>query len=702
MADEDPANMEVDKHEDVTPAAIPKMKRKQSSGSSGSGSTMDATTALQDRLAALSAMPQRKGRKKKSFDTVENISRSQSVRDRERYYSLADTKKDLNKIVTQRQQKRKATLQARNEEMKKYIKSKRNVLEDDDAKDTQVNADDPALVIKDRQLVKVDDDGDADLATTPLSPPPRKEENSERVMEIDEEKSKTLTSDSQNVVPSSTTASSSETSQTTQTDSTDVNGDEANAKSQSQSQPAKIDPRKSSSSKPVKTPVANPSVNIPMLSQAGSGGGGTSQSNSKRGTGLFRNLFKKKDKEETAAATSSSSSSSSSDELIDVPEPKRLKYQLPNAKGEKFELYTWLKPTKLLGEGAYAAVCEVLDERTGKKYAIKKNRDVFSNTADARRILREIKLMIHFDHPHVMSLTAVIPPESHDRDTYKDCYLIMPRMDTTLSKVIRSKQKLSERHIQYFVYQMVRAMEYMHSGGIIHRDLKPENILVNAVDCKIKITDFGLARGVHIDVDTPQKLTEYVVTRWYRAPEVMCCSRLYDYQIDVWSLGCITAELYTRRPLFKGRNHIEQLQLIFHYMGTPTDLTWITTDDAKKWIAGMQQKPAQDFSKVLPTATPVCQSFIEQLLTINPHKRPTCTESLKHEWLKEFYREKDYRKCPVFNISFEYEASIKTSFGVRHMMYEELHDFHRLCLKKEQQKMQQYQQYKQRQKQPQQ
>mmetsp|Transcript_27730 Transcript_27730/g.45725 ORF Transcript_27730/g.45725 Transcript_27730/m.45725 type:complete len:397 (+) Transcript_27730:50-1240(+) len=311
MADEDPANMEVDKHEDVTPAAIPKMKRKQSSGSSGSGSTMDATTALQDRLAALSAMPQRKGRKKKSFDTVENISRSQSVRDRERYYSLADTKKDLNKIVTQRQQKRKATLQARNEEMKKYIKSKRNVLEDDDAKDTQVNADDPALVIKDRQLVKVDDDGDADLATTPLSPPPRKEENSERVMEIDEEKSKTLTSDSQNVVPSSTTASSSETSQTTQTDSTDVNGDEANAKSQSQSQPAKIDPRKSSSSKPVKTPVANPSVNIPMLSQAGSGGGGTSQSNSKRGTGLFRNLFKKKDKEETAAATSSSSSSSS-------------------------------------------------------------------------------------------------------------------------------------------------------------------------------------------------------------------------------------------------------------------------------------------------------------------------------------------------------------------------------------------------------
>ena len=112
-----------------------------------------------------------------------------------------------------------------------------------------------------------------------------------------------------------------------------------------------------------------------------------------------------------------------------MAEPKRLKYQLPNAKGEKFELYTWLKPTKLLGEGAYAAVCEVRDERTGKKYAIKKNRDVFSNVADARRILREIKLMTHMDHPHVMGLCGVIPPEPHDRDTYKDCYLIMPGMD---------------------------------------------------------------------------------------------------------------------------------------------------------------------------------------------------------------------------------------------------------------------------------
>jgi len=375
-----------------------------------------------------------------------------------------------------------------------------------------------------------------------------------------------------------------------------------------------------------------------------------------------------------------------------VMEPKRLKYQLPNSKGEKFELYTWLKPTKLLGEGAYAAVCEVVDERTKKKYAIKKNRDVFSNVADARRILREIKLMIHFDHPHVMSLCGVIPPEPHDRDTYKDVYLIMPRCDTTLSKVIRSKQKLSERHIQYFIYQIARGLEYMHSGGIIHRDLKPENILVNATDCKVKITDFGLSRGVHIDIDSPMKLTEYVVTRWYRAPEVMCCSRLYDYQIDTWALGCISAELYTRRPVFKGRNHIEQLQLIFHFMGTPRDLTWITTEDAKKWISGMPYKEPQNLGKLLVGSSKGAQAFIAKLLITNPHKRPDITSALKDVWMKDFARDKDYRKCPVFNISFEYEKSIKTAFGVRHMMYTELHNYHDECARKQEERMKLYMQ----------
>lgn len=158
--------------------------------------------------------------------------------------------------------------------------------------------------------------------------------------------------------------------------------------------------------------------------------------------------------------------------------------------------------------------------------------------------------MIHFDHPSVMGLCGVVPPEENDRETYDEVYWIMPRMDTTLKRVIRSKQKLSGRHIQFIIYQIARGLEYMHSGGIIHRDLDPDNILINCANCRLKIAGFNRSRCA--DMDKSKKLTQYVVTRWYRAPEVMC-SDTYDHRIDVWSLGCISAELFHRRPVFKGR-----------------------------------------------------------------------------------------------------------------------------------------------------
>eukprot|EP00494_Astrolonche_serrata_P024472 UN24730 len=256
---------------------------------------------------------------------------------------------------------------------------------------------------------------------------------------------------------------------------------------------------------------------------------------------------------------------------------KRVPYRI---KGEKFKIYDYYKPVKILGHGAYAVVCEAVDLRTGKKVAIKKNKDVFQEISDAKRILREVKLLMHFDHDDVIPLLDVIPPEEDQINKYKDVYLVMPRMETTLARVIKSKQKLQTAHRQFFLYQLCRGMKYIHSAGVIHRDLKPENILVNGVDCNLKITDFGLARGVFKEEDKKDKnhqLTEYVVTRWYRAPEVMCSARLYDVAVDVWSIGCIFSELYLRKPLFPGGNHIEQLKIIFKTLGTPkkNNLDWI-------------------------------------------------------------------------------------------------------------------------------
>eukprot|EP01083_Nonionella_stella_P205952 749523_1 len=140
-------------------------------------------------------------------------------------------------------------------------------------------------------------------------------------------------------------------------------------------------------------------------------------------------------------------------------EPKRVIFQLED---EKYELYPWLKPTKALGQGAYATVCEVRDTRTKHKYAIKKNRDVFNNVADARRILREIKLMIHMHHENVMGLIGCIPPERWDINTFDEVYLVMNKCDTTMKRVIRSRQTLTEEHIIFFAYQIARGLEYMH------------------------------------------------------------------------------------------------------------------------------------------------------------------------------------------------------------------------------------------------
>eukprot|EP01084_Bolivina_argentea_P177624 307123_1 len=169
----------------------------------------------------------------------------------------------------------------------------------------------------------------------------------------------------------------------------------------------------------------------------------------------------------------------------EILSPTRLKYTLFDRKGTEFnfELYKWLKPIKFLGSGAYASVCKVINTYTKKQYAIKKNQNLFINVIEAKRILREIKLMKHFNHPNIMNLCDVIPPEQHNKYSFNECYLIIPCMDFTLKKVISSKQELTEKHKQWIIYQITRGLEYMHSGGIIHRDIKPDNILLNAYDC---------------------------------------------------------------------------------------------------------------------------------------------------------------------------------------------------------------------------
>jgi len=139
------------------------------------------------------------------------------------------------------------------------------------------------------------------------------------------------------------------------------------------------------------------------------------------------------------------------------------------------------------------------------------------------------------------------------REQFEDIYVVSDLMETDLAAIIKSKQALTDDHIQFFLYQILRGLKYMHSAGVLHRDLKPRNLLVNT-NCDLKICDFGLARAdIPLLNSHSVVFTDYIMTRWYRAPEVLLSWKKYTKAIDVWSVGCILAEMMMRKPLFPGQ-----------------------------------------------------------------------------------------------------------------------------------------------------
>lgn len=189
-----------------------------------------------------------------------------------------------------------------------------------------------------------------------------------------------------------------------------------------------------------------------------------------------------------------------------------------------------------------------LDTKTGNRVAIKKITNIFEDEIKAKRILREIKLLLHFNsHENVVEILDMLTYPDSQVD-FQDLYIVCTLMESDLDQIVSSPQPLSDQHNRYFLYQILRGLKYIHSANVVHRDLKPSNILVNA-NCDLALCDFGLSRGVCGEVDNC--LTEYVVTRWYRAPELLCDSNKYGKAVDIWSIGCIFAEMITRGPFFQ-------------------------------------------------------------------------------------------------------------------------------------------------------
>ena len=236
----------------------------------------------------------------------------------------------------------------------------------------------------------------------------------------------------------------------------------------------------------------------------------------------------------------------------------------------KFVVDERYKLLENIGCGAYGIVCSALDTKTNNKVAIKKIPKALEVLTIAKRTYRELKILKHFKHDNIISIRDILkPPE--DKSQFLDVYVVFDMMETDLHRIIHSDQPLTDEHARYFLYQILRGLKHIHSANVLHRDLKPSNLLVNE-DCELKIGDFGMARGLDSSPSEKKRvMTEYVATRWYRAPELMLSLSEYSQAIDIWSVGCIFAEMLGRKPLFPGTNYLNQLQVEIYLFYTITD-----------------------------------------------------------------------------------------------------------------------------------
>lgn len=350
-------------------------------------------------------------------------------------------------------------------------------------------------------------------------------------------------------------------------------------------------------------------------------------------------------------------------------------YHTFKASGQQFEIPTRYSLIRPIGHGAYGVVISALDKETGEKVAIKKISRAFEDPVDAKRILREIKLMKKFNHENVIRIIDIIPPPPTTEE-FDDVYIVQDLMETDLHRIIYSKQPLTIDHIQYFVYQILRGLKYIHSANVLHRDLKPSNLLLKS-NCDLKICDFGLARGV--EDEQSGGLTEYVVTRWYRAPEIMLACQEYTSAIDMWSVGCIFAELLARSPLFPGEDYIAQLRLICDKLGRPSekDLDFVTSERAKRFMNSLPNKPPSSLAEMFHNHRDEKDALdlVKKMLEIHPKKRISVDKALEHPFLDSLHNSDD-EPMTDSNFSFEFENEDLTRERVQELIWEEIREYH--------------------------
>jgi len=259
--------------------------------------------------------------------------------------------------------------------------------------------------------------------------------------------------------------------------------------------------------------------------------------------------------------------------------------------------------------------------------------NVFQNLISAKRVYRELRMLSHFKHDNVLSALDILQPPH--MDFFQEIYVVTELMQSDLHKIIVSPQPLTSDHVKVFLYQILRGLKYLHSARVLHRDIKPGNLLVNS-NCCLKICDFGLARIE--EPDESRHLTQEVVTQYYRAPEILMGAKYYQSSVDIWSVGCIFAELLGRRILFQAQNPISQLDLITELLGTPSREDMKTAcEGAKNHLLRQAHKPPSMAAlyTLSNQATHEAVHLLCRMLVFNPSKRITATDALAHPYLDE-------------------------------------------------------------------
>ena len=294
-----------------------------------------------------------------------------------------------------------------------------------------------------------------------------------------------------------------------------------------------------------------------------------------------------------------------------------------------------------LGKGAYGVVWRATDSKTGDVVALKKIFDAFQNPTDSQRTFREIVFLRQMEHENIVALHRTIRA-----DNDKDIYLVFEHMETDLHAVIRA-DILEEVHRQYIVYQTLKALWYMHSAQLVHRDMKPSNLLLNS-ECLVKVADFGLARsllddgGVDEGGPSDNVLTDYVATRWYRAPEILLGSSRYGLPVDMWSLGCILGEMLGGKPIFPGTSTLDQIEKVCETLGRPTDgeVAAMQSPFAATMLDSIvcPPPPGKGWAARFPGASDAARDLLAQLMRFEPDARVGARDALGHPYCADFHR----------------------------------------------------------------